>query len=70
MAFSVLTEKGQDMGGQGSAGTFGWGGYFSTIYFADPKEKTIGILMKQTQGADSDETEWKFRILVGQAIDD
>ena len=70
MAFSVLTQKGQDKGGQGSEGTFGWGGYFNTTYFADPKEKTIGILMKQTMGADSDDTEWKFRILVGQAIDD
>jgi CubicO group peptidase (beta-lactamase class C family) len=70
LAFGVLTRKGQDRGGQGSAGTFSWGGYFSTSYFADPREKTIGILMKQTQGADIDDTEWKFRILVGQAIDD
>lgn len=70
LAFGVITQKGHDKGGQGSAGTFGWGGYFNTIYFADPEEKTIGILMKQTQDTNFDETEWKFRILVGQAIDD
>lgn len=67
LAFSVLTKRGQDKGGQGSTGTFGWGGYFSTIYFADPREDVIGVLMKQTQEADEDDTEWKFRILVGQA---
>jgi len=69
LAFSVLTERGQAKGGQGSTGTFGWGGYFNTIYFADPRENTIGILMKQTQDAAYDDTEWKFRILVGQAIE-
>lgn len=70
MAFSVTTPGGQDKGGNGSTGTFRWGGYFDTNYFADPKEKVIGILMKQTQDANNDDTEWKFSILVGQAIND
>lgn len=70
LAFSVLNQKGEDMGGQGSAGTFDWGGYFNTQYFADPEEQVIGILMKQTQGTTSDDTGWKFRQLVGQSIDD
>ena len=70
LAFGILDQKGQDMGGRGSSGTFEWGGYFNTQYFADPKEGIIGILMKQTQGTDSDNTGWKFRQLVGQAVDD
>ncbi len=70
LAFGILDQKGQDMGGRGSSGTFEWGGYFNTQYFADPKEEIIGILMKQTQGTDSDNTGWKFRQLVGQAVDD
>ena len=70
MAFSVTTQKGQDKGGNGSVGTFRWGGYFSTNYFADPKENVIGVLMKQTREADKDDTEWKFNILVGQAVND
>ncbi len=69
LAFGVLDSKGAARGGEGSAGTFDWGGYFNTQYFADPREKTIGILMKQTQGG-NDSTAWKFRLLVGQAIDD
>jgi CubicO group peptidase (beta-lactamase class C family) len=70
LAFAVLDQKGQNMGGRGSSGTFDWGGYFNTQYFADPKEQIIGILMKQTQETKSDNTDWKFRQLVGQAIDD
>jgi CubicO group peptidase (beta-lactamase class C family) len=70
LAFGVLDKKGQDKGGSGSAGSFTWGGYFNTQYFADPKEQIIGILMKQTQGTDTDNTGWKFKQLVGQAVDD
>jgi CubicO group peptidase (beta-lactamase class C family) len=70
LAFGVLDERGAGMGGRGSVGTFDWGGYFNTSYFADPVENIIGILMKQTQDAYSDETGWKFRQLVFQSIDD
>ncbi len=70
LAFQVVNQKGEDMGGQGSAGTFSWGGYFNTQYFADPKEKIIGIIMKQTQDIGSDDTGWRFQQLVGQAVDD
>lgn len=70
LAFSVITSEGQDAGGLGSEGTFSWGGYFNTQYFADPEEQTIGILMKQTRGPVNDETGWKFQLLVNQAIDD
>ncbi len=69
LAFGIVTAKGQARGGEGSAGTFDWGGYFNTQYFADPKEGLIGVLMKQTQGG-NDDTGWKFRQLVGQLVDD
>jgi CubicO group peptidase (beta-lactamase class C family) len=70
LAFGVTTQQGQDLGGNGSKGTFDWGGYFNTQYFADPVEQTIGIIMKQTRGPVNDQTGWKFRQLVFQAIDD
>jgi CubicO group peptidase (beta-lactamase class C family) len=70
LAFGVLNETGVQRGGQGSLGTFDWGGYFNTQYFADPQEKIIGIILKQTQGNNGDQTGWKFRLLVGQAVDD
>ena len=70
LAFGVLNENGQRKGGQGSAGTFDWGGYFNTQYFADPHEQVVGVLMKQTQGTKADRTADFFRQLVMQAIDD
>jgi len=70
LAFGVLDQIGQDKGGEGSMGTFQWGGYFNTQYFADPKEELIGILMKQTMDINVDNTGWKFRQIAGQAIDD
>ncbi|MFT4019424.1 MAG: serine hydrolase domain-containing protein [Agriterribacter sp.] len=70
LAFGLVTQKGQDAGGSGSIGTFDWGGYFNTQYFADPKEKLIGIIMKQTQGSVKDETSWKLRSMAETAIDD
>ena len=69
LAFGVLNDHGQDLGGEGSIGTFDWGGYFNTQYFADPKEQIIGILMKQTQGKIDDQTSWKFRQMVFAAVD-
>ncbi|PPK87672.1 CubicO group peptidase (beta-lactamase class C family) [Neolewinella xylanilytica] len=70
LAFGLVNETGESLGGKSSAGTFEWGGYFNTQYFADPEEELIGILMKQTQATSKDQTAWKFRILVGAAIAD
>lgn len=70
LAYAVLKPSGHDKGGKGSEGTFRWGGYFNTQYFADPREQVIGILMKQTEGPTSDKTGGLFQQLVMQAIDD
>ncbi len=70
LAFSVVNERGEITGGLGSEGTFEWGGYFNTQYFADPKEDVIGILMKQTQGPVDDDTAWKFKQMLFSSIDD
>jgi len=69
LVFAVNTQEGQDSHGSYSAGTFHWNGAFNTQYFADPKERIIGILMKQTLGH-SYKSYWKFLISVRQAIDD
>ncbi|PZX59160.1 CubicO group peptidase (beta-lactamase class C family) [Algoriphagus ratkowskyi] len=69
LAFGLVDENGVTQGGIGSLGTFDWGGYFNTQYFADPVTNTIGILMKQTQGGTGDESAWKFRQMVFAAIE-
>ncbi len=70
LAFSVINQRGEDEGGLGSLGTFEWGGYFNTQYFADPQEEVIGILMKQTRGKIQDDTSWKFRQMLFSSIAD
>jgi len=68
LAFSVTDEEGVRTGTNGSEGTFSWGGYFNTQYFADPATGIVGVLLKQTQGPVNDQTAWKFRQLITQAI--
>ena len=36
-----------------STGTFSWGGYFYTHYWADPKENLIGVIMSQVAPTES-----------------
>ncbi len=69
LAFQIVNKKKHEKGGEESAGTFSWGGYFNTQYFADPNEKTIGLIMRQTQGV-TDDIPWRFHLLVSQSIDD
>lgn len=70
LAYSVLRDIGEDKGGIGSEGTFTWGGYFNTNYFADPKEKIIGVIMKQTQGTTGDNLNNMFRQVIYSSLDD
>lgn len=69
LAFGLLNKAGEEKGAKGSAGTFEWGGYFNTNYFADPKEKIIGVIMKQTQSS-GDNLNNLFRQVIYQSIDD
>jgi CubicO group peptidase (beta-lactamase class C family) len=69
LAFGVFNKVAEAQGGRGSEGTFEWGGYFNTNYFADPKEKIIGVIMKQTQSS-SDNLTNVFRQMIYQSVDD
>ena len=50
-----------------SPGSFGWDGAFGTHFWADPKEKIVGLLMVQTSNRDTDRD---FENAVMQAIVD
>ena len=69
LGFGVLNKAGQNKG-KGSEGTFSWGGYFNTNYWADPKEQIVVVLMKQTRGLTTDNSEAVFTRMVYQTIDD
>ena len=70
LAFGLVDAQKHDLGGSGSEGTFEWGGYFNTQYYADPDEELVAVLLKQTQNISDDDTAWKFRTLVNTAIED
>jgi len=68
LGFEVVTEKGAAKG-PWSEGSFSWGGFFGTSYWADPKEKLVCLFMtQQTPNSHGDVAE-KFKALVYQAID-
>jgi len=70
LAFAVLNENGASTGGLGSIGTFSWGGIYNTQYFADPEEKIIGLIYKQTRNDFSEDTYEKFKQIVLASVND
>ncbi|HLK29945.1 MAG TPA: serine hydrolase domain-containing protein [Puia sp.] len=67
LGFQITTEKGAAKG-PWSEGSFSWGGFFGTSYWADPKEKLVCLFMtQQTPNSHGDIAE-KFKALVYQAI--
>ncbi|MDC1460848.1 serine hydrolase [Flavobacteriaceae bacterium] len=68
LAFGLVSEKDQALGGKGSMETITWGGYFNTFYFADPAENIIGILYKQTREIEEEKTNVEFSTLLFQSL--
>jgi CubicO group peptidase (beta-lactamase class C family) len=46
LGFDIVTEKSADLGPR-NKGTFSWGGYYGTTYWADPKAKLVCLIMTQ-----------------------
>jgi CubicO group peptidase (beta-lactamase class C family) len=69
LGFQITTERGQSVLGV-SEGSFAWGGYFATTYWADPKEKLVCLLFMQQSPMSHGEIQSKFKALVYQALSD
>ena len=70
LGFEIITEKGATKG-PWSEGSFLWGGFFGTTYWADPKEKLVCLFMTQQAPSSHDgDITGKFKALVYQAIND
>ena len=67
--FSIITEQGSRLT-PSQAGTYSWGGVFSTSYFVDPKEDMIVLLYRQMWGPHVADTDRAFKPLVYQGIDE
>jgi CubicO group peptidase (beta-lactamase class C family) len=46
LGFSITSKKSAQLH-MPSEGSFGWGGYYGTTYWADPKEKIVVLIMTQ-----------------------
>jgi len=46
LGFDIVTEKGANLGPR-NKGTFSWGGYYGTTYWADPRAKLVCLIMTQ-----------------------
>ncbi len=69
LGFEVITEKGSSRT-PAQAGTYSWGGAFSTSYWVDPKEKIVLLFYRQLQSSTKGEVVEKFRALTYQALND
>jgi len=67
LGFEITTEKGSKKVGV-SEGSFSWGGFFGTTYWADPKEKIVALLFIQQWPLSHGDLHDKFRALVYQAL--
>jgi len=68
LGFQITSEQGQAKLGV-TKGSFAWGGYFGTTYWADPKEKIVGLIFIQQSPLKSDIHD-KFKASVYQALND
>jgi len=69
LGFEVTTKAGQAKLGQ-TEGSFGWGGFFGTIYWVDPKEHLVCLFFAQESPYPHGELSDKFRVLVYSALND
>jgi CubicO group peptidase (beta-lactamase class C family) len=67
LGFEIIGDLGA-AGIFGSPGEFSWGGAYHTVYWADPKEKIVAVLMTQLLPATGSDLHEKFRDLVYQAV--
>jgi CubicO group peptidase (beta-lactamase class C family) len=69
LGFQITTDAGQAKLGI-TEGSFSWGGYFATTYWADPRERLVCLLFLQQSPFSHPEVQDKFKALVYQALAD
>ncbi len=69
LGFEITTQAGQARLGM-TEGSFAWGGFWGTTYWADPEEQLVCLLFAQQFPLTHGELGDKFRALVYAALDD
>ena len=69
LGYAIVTDLGQS-GSPRSEGSYYWGGAYGTIFWVDPKEELIGILMEQIRPYSHINTRADMATMTYQAIID
>lgn len=69
LGFEITTDEGQAVLGI-SEGSFAWGGYFGTTYWADPEKKIVGLLFINQSPLRHGEIQNKYKAMVYQTLTD
>ena len=69
LGFEITTASGQSQLGI-SEGSFSWGGYFGTTYWADPEKKIVGLLFINQSPLRHSEIQNKFKAMTYQTMMD
>jgi CubicO group peptidase (beta-lactamase class C family) len=69
LGFSISDDPGLT-GGPRSEGAFGWLGFFNTVYWVDPQEQLVAIIMTQLYPSNRSQLTDKFEVAVYSAIVD
>jgi CubicO group peptidase (beta-lactamase class C family) len=67
LGFAISDERGVT-GGPRSQGAFGWLGFFNTVYWVDPEEQLVAIIMTQLYPSNQSQLTDKFEVAVYSAI--
>lgn len=67
LGFSITSEKSAALYPR-NAGTFAWGGYYGTTYWADPKAKMVCLFMTQQNPNSHGDVEAKFESLLYSSL--
>ena len=67
LGFSVVSERNEAKGPR-YAGAFGWGGYYGTTYWADPKVKLVCLFLTQHTPNSHGNVEAKFENIVYSSL--
>jgi CubicO group peptidase (beta-lactamase class C family) len=67
LGFEIVSDKGADLGPR-NKGTFAWGGFFGSTYWADPKEHLVCLILTQQAPDSHGDVMTRFQDMVYAAL--
>ena len=67
LGFEIVSDKGANLGPR-NKGTFAWGGFFGSTYWADPKEHLVCLILTQQAPDSHGDVMTRFQDMVYAAL--